>query len=587
MWLFGNPFDQKAQHDCDWIRYGRIQTRYSHRHAAVRKVHTEWILEPVQEGTCLKVRIQLDCNNPLVALYLKGYLSTKGRSAINDILKKAESEEGHLVGCEKNLSKKASKLIDQGTEKLLEKGCKRSWVLALIRELKQAPDSDLATMRPYALADKHVLARPSMLSLLSSAAKAGLLERDWLATCTACQRWSKRLHSLSELTNKVLCSRCGESFSVALDNNVEIIFRPTPSIHKIDLTSENPLNPRWNPEVLVRQTLKPNGVMVLGTQLLPGSYAVHSHNADPDSWAHFTVKEKGPGEISCEIAESGFDVIQKPHRSESKLRLTNRTKDNELFVLEETVWRKQRCPALAALCCQAFREAFPDEHPPAEHPFPIKDLTILVSDIAGSSAICKNLGDHEAFLQFAKILQEQANVIGQHEGSVAKVSGDAIFACFPRPELALQAALTIRSQVALYLSLSQGAIETELKMGIHKGPCLAVNLANLFDIFGATVCATSGLMNICQPGQLLATEAVMSEKSVQELIDVTKCETRQMEEILPGNDEKSIVTEIIPTESEEQALAGIAATGEKDFFVDISFEDEKESKDSDSGTLYV
>ena len=65
------------------------------------------------------------------------------------------------------------------------------------------------------------------------------------------------------------------------------------------------------------------------------------------------------------------------------------------------------------------------------------------------------------------------------EGAVVKAMGDAIMAVFVRPVDAVRAMLAAQRSVA--------GRPLALKVGIHYGPCIAVNQNGVLDYFGSTV----------------------------------------------------------------------------------------------------
>jgi class 3 adenylate cyclase len=61
-------------------------------------------------------------------------------------------------------------------------------------------------------------------------------------------------------------------------------------------------------------------------------------------------------------------------------------------------------------------------------------------------------------------------IIASQRGAVVKTMGDAIMASFAEPAPALQTAITMHREIQ---SLSLGE-ELLLKIGLHTGPCIAV-----------------------------------------------------------------------------------------------------------------
>jgi class 3 adenylate cyclase len=78
------------------------------------------------------------------------------------------------------------------------------------------------------------------------------------------------------------------------------------------------------------------------------------------------------------------------------------------------------------------------------------------------------------------------DVTVRHNGAVVKTIGDAIMAAFVTPPDAVSAALKMRSEIER-LNEARAARDFVLKIGIHRGPSIAVTLNDRLDYFGQTV----------------------------------------------------------------------------------------------------
>src|SRR3954447_8088313 len=90
-------------------------------------------------------------------------------------------------------------------------------------------------------------------------------------------------------------------------------------------------------------------------------------------------------------------------------------------------------------------------------------------------------------------------------------------ATFPTPDRALAAALRMRTAMHR-LNAERGREDLLLKIGIHEGPCLAVVLNDRQDFFGQTVNIASRVQNLADPQAILATEAVLDDAGVAEIV---------------------------------------------------------------------
>jgi class 3 adenylate cyclase len=87
--------------------------------------------------------------------------------------------------------------------------------------------------------------------------------------------------------------------------------------------------------------------------------------------------------------------------------------------------------------------------------------------------------------------------------------GDAIMAVFPRPVAAVRAMLEAQRAVA--------GRPLALKVGIHAGPCIAVNQNGVLDYFGSTVNLAARLVTMAMGDDLVVSDAVLDDPEVNPL----------------------------------------------------------------------
>jgi len=88
--------------------------------------------------------------------------------------------------------------------------------------------------------------------------------------------------------------------------------------------------------------------------------------------------------------------------------------------------------------------------------------------------------------------------------------GDSVMAAFRHPVAALRAVWNAQSEIT-----ARGEPMLWLKVGLHKGPCIVVNLNDRLDYFGSTVNITARLPGFSQGGELILSEAIYEDPEVQ------------------------------------------------------------------------
>jgi class 3 adenylate cyclase len=107
-------------------------------------------------------------------------------------------------------------------------------------------------------------------------------------------------------------------------------------------------------------------------------------------------------------------------------------------------------------------------------------------------------------------------------------------ATFPTSDRAIRAALKMREAMRK-LNEAAGGVDLALNVGLHEGPCLAVMLDERQDYFGQTVNVASRVNNLADPTAILATESVVENPKVAEILAEAGAKvTRREDSMLRG-----------------------------------------------------
>ncbi len=158
---------------------------------------------------------------------------------------------------------------------------------------------------------------------------------------------------------------------------------------------------------------------------------------------------------------------------------------------------------------QTFRDLFAAEALRAGEPISVGTLTVAFTDLRGSTRYYRDVGDARAFGSVLVHLDALRDAVVEHGGSVVKAMGDAIMAVFPRPSAAVEAMLSAQDVVA--------GKPLALKVGIHTGPCIAVNQNGVLDYFGSTVNLAARLVTLSSGEDVIVSGAVLDDPEVRAL----------------------------------------------------------------------
>lgn len=161
---------------------------------------------------------------------------------------------------------------------------------------------------------------------------------------------------------------------------------------------------------------------------------------------------------------------------------------------------------LDLLLVPSFRRLFAAEAPAENESLRIKRVTIFFSDLQSSTAIYSEFGDPKAYRIVRSHFDVLRQVIESNRGVIIKTIGDSVMATFATESEAVQAGL--EAQKALTDNAQMIGDELVLKVGIHAGTCLAVNLNERLDFFGAAVNTAARLLGVSQGGDLVISEEI-------------------------------------------------------------------------------
>ena len=179
--------------------------------------------------------------------------------------------------------------------------------------------------------------------------------------------------------------------------------------------------------------------------------------------------------------------------------------------------RKPFLTAKRLLTNQTFRDIYRTDTLDVDQRLKITNLTFLFTDLKGSTELYERVGDLVAFDLVREHFRALHEIVAAEGGAVVKTIGDAVMATFLTPDHALAAALRMREAMRP-LNEAHGNEDLLLKIGIHEGPCLAVNLNERQDYFGQTVNIASRVQHLAIDRAIFATGAVVEHAPTSKLL---------------------------------------------------------------------
>lgn len=372
----------------------------------------------------------------------------------------------------------------------------------------RADDISAQRMRPYALADTWELPRRTVLEGFLRATRVGMFDMYWDILCPECRGVVEDRAHLKDVGSNLHCNTCQIDFSANFDHNVEVIFRPNPAIRPVDAAIEFCVgSPQRQPHIALSMIVPSREELPLDIVLEPGRYSMRSQNIT-GAQSILATKEGAPS-LDVFARESGWPSDLTTISLSPRLKLVNQTSQDIGFELMRTAWSDQAATAADVTILQTFRDLFSSEVLRPGEEISVGSITLMFTDLRGSTKLYREIGDAPAFGRVREHFEILQRAVDSEGGSIVKTMGDAIMAAFRSPASALRAIWNVQKELT-----SRGEPLLSIKVGIHYGPCIVVNLNDRLDYFGSTVNIAARLPNFSQGGEVIVTEAIRNDQEV-------------------------------------------------------------------------
>lgn len=395
----------------------------------------------------------------------------------------------------------------------------------LTRFLLDQSDDAVAQIRPFDAAELWGADRRDVLRLFLYATRAGVVDLRWQVNCPVCRVAADVREGLGTVGTEVHCDACDIGYGVDFGEHIEAVFQCHPAIREVTAAVYCASSPYFLPHVYAQLRLAPGAREEHPLELPPGQYLVRVLNQGPGT--PVTVKAPGAGlrievkaEPSSDPNEGASNLLEVSVETDSTrlgetLSLRNRQRDESTVLIERVGWSAPMALGSVVASFPEFVHLFATEAPAAGVELSVGQVTLLFSDLTGSTALYEEIGDARAFALVEKHFRIVEDIVSAHRGGVVKTMGDAVMATFRTPGDAVRAAIEIvdknRPEV-----LAEGV---GVKLGVHRGPCLAVRANDRLDYFGTTVNVAARLQGKAGVSELVVTEALADDEAVRPLLE--------------------------------------------------------------------
>jgi class 3 adenylate cyclase len=421
---------------------------------------------------------------------------------------------------------------------------------AIERLVRDAPDRMLNRINALAFAAQEGLDEEQTIAAFLHGSRLGLFELSWNVLCSSCGGVlgaNSTLKTVKE--SQYTCKLCVIDHEATLDDKIDVTFTISPRVRSISAHDPH----RLSPEEYLRQVYWSSGVdlpeddwdkalsgFILDMLELPASEKGTISLALPEGFAFIfepvtdavqfidvkgepTKERRSLSVLYDRSSNPGETIVLQP--GPLRIQVENRSDVRALpsvCLANEAMHALvgKRRPYLTAkrlLSNQTFRDIYRTDTLDADQRLKIMSLTFLFTDLRGSTALYERVGDLAAFDLVRAHFRALHEIVAADAGAVVKTIGDAVMATFPTPDRAVSAAIRMREAMRR-LNEERGSEDLLLKIGIHEGPCIAVNLNERQDYFGQTVNIASRVQNLATAQEIYASGAVLSDPTASTLL---------------------------------------------------------------------
>ena len=422
-------------------------------------------------------------------------------------------------------------------------------VRARIRShLRLRPDAELRQIRPFVVARAWRADRHEVLRGFLHAARAGLVDLRWQLDCPVCRVAADVVDSLEGVGKAAHCAECNADFAVDFSRNVEAVFTINAAVRKVEDAVYCGGSPWFRPHVFALLDVAPGVPRIVSAVLPHGTLLVRALAGRAADRAELVIEGEAPAEVVVHSGPDGVSVRASGRvapGAASTLTFHHTGAHASALVLERKSWVADLVLGSAIVAMPEFLDLFATEAPAAGVDLSVGAITILFSDLTGTTALYEQLGDARAFALVQEHFRETEAAVRRHGGALVKTMGDAVMASFACPGDALAAAI----EMVELVRRADGRHELgglSIKLGLHHGPCLAVRANGRLDFFGTTVNVAARLQTQAHANQIVLLSELLAHPDVERRVREGGFGIQQFQAQLKGLRESQHLASIDP-----------------------------------------
>ena len=519
------PFSLKWEDlPCNWVRnqWFRHERRFSE--GPLASLDAQLKLEPIGSGCRGYYTVEASASGWLGRIILATAFFPGVKKTFTKLSKSAERfarGEQTLAFPIKppSISSDAKRRLDAAVSAIKETPRHFNLAERLAAFVVEGPQTEVMRIRPLRLAELWGEEERNVVELCLEATRAGVLELRWDILCPRCRVAKSVVHGLDALPDGAHCGTCNIDYGREFAKNVELSFKPAPTIREVEIGEFCLLGPMSTPHIVAHVTLEAGETKELGWHVKPGDYRLRTLEAGPD----FDLTYQEGGFPAVMVDENR--IFGEPQEEPSRLRLVNRSPWRRTLVVEDRAWAKDALTADRVTAIQSFRDLFSDQVLRPGDEVGISRITLMFSDLEGSTALYGQIGDANAYHLVRDHFAFMQSIVREEGGTIVKTIGDAVMAAFYQPEAAVRSAIIMQQRIAE----AEEDARLRLKLGLHAGPCITVTLNDQLDYFGSTVNMAARLQALSEGDDIVISSELASDPEVVPILQEYNPETERAE----------------------------------------------------------
>jgi class 3 adenylate cyclase len=442
-------------------------------------------------------------------------------------------------------------------------------------------DWGLIHINPIQFSKKYSIPSSDGVNLFIHSSKIGLMDMSYQMVCPRCGGYAFSHNSLDTIQpDEFFCSVCYIKNQSNLDDMVEVTFSIHMSIKTLQINPLGNFNDYFkfyfSPNYIKSKELLDfistrmrNFIVIDADQTLDIEFDSSINPVfqliciEKNSSAMLYFKNQGQDIQEIDILPKGFNPDKVEISSHKKsIKLKNRTKE-KLGIIENYPNPDKIIEIVKAhptkienfltgkmlLNNQSFRDLYRIQNLSKEMNLNIKSLTVMFTDLRGSTEMYDKAGDILAYQLVQEHFQILIESVRKYSGSVVKTMGDAIMATFSNPVEGLLTSLEMMNKInELNEKWKSKGYQIGLKVGLHEGSALAVVNDERLDYFGQTVNIAARVQGLASAGEIWLSDSVFNSLGIQNELEKNDYSFEKSKATLKGVGEKAIVYKCYPSE---------------------------------------